>query len=87
MKADRWGFDTLWRHCLRFSPHLGEVPRASGRVGLVGAGLLRRTNIFYSILFYGVTACVAAALPSSDWPETSGMKPTWKAVTQTPSAA
>ena len=33
------------------SPHLREVPRTSGRAGLVCAGLLRRKNIFYSILY------------------------------------
>ena len=33
------------------SPHLGEVTRASGRAGLVCAGLLRRKHIFCSILF------------------------------------
>ena len=28
------------------SPHLGEVPGASGRAVLIGAGLLRRKHIF-----------------------------------------
>ena len=34
----------------RVSPHLGEAPRASGRSGLVCAGLIRRKHRFYSML-------------------------------------
>ena len=44
----------------RLSPHLGVVPRASGRAGLVCAGLLRRKNI--SILFLSRAAQVARLL-------------------------
>ena len=39
------------------SPHLGEVPHASGRAGLVCAGLLRRKHLFYSGLVWSRT-CV-----------------------------
>ena len=45
-------------------PHVGEVPRASGRAALVCAGLLRRKSTLYvcsvlfcSILFYFVLFC------------------------------
>ena len=57
--SPRWGLSVLnrpqrWAPYVvvagAFSPHLGEVPRALGRVVLVCAGMLRRENMFDSIL-------------------------------------